>query len=75
VQDAQTPAVHTWPRSQSLFALQAGVQMPATHASPDAQSLVTEHAHWIVVWVAMHAALGPHWASVVHSAHDPLAHT
>jgi hypothetical protein len=51
------------------------VQTPEAQASPDAQSLLTEHSHCTVVWVAMHTALGPHCASVVHSAHDPFVQT
>jgi hypothetical protein len=29
--------------------------------------------HWIVVWVAVHFALGPHWLSDEHSLHAPPA--
>lgn len=55
----QTPALQKLPvlaPSQSVSFWQAGVQTPAVHPSPGAQSLLAEHVHCIVVWVAVQVA-------------------
>jgi hypothetical protein len=71
----QTPAVHTLPRSQSMFEWQAGAQTPESHASPVAQSVLTEHVHCNVECVAVHWALGPHWLFDAQAPQDPPLQT
>jgi hypothetical protein len=71
----QTPAVHTWPWSQSTFEPHAGVHVPDAQASPVAQSPLEEQEQYRLECVAVHWALGPHWSFVEQLPHVPPLHT
>jgi hypothetical protein len=75
VQAAQTLFTQAWPVAQSWFVLHAMVHVPEPQACPAAQSLFDVHAQYRVECVAVHLALGPHWASVEQAPQVPPLHT